>query len=127
MTIEVFKPDVEIKDALPITMTDAAIAYVRKQLKKQGSGIGLRLRIKTTGCSGKSYKPEIATSLEENEISFSVAEDILVVVNKNDFLLYLKGLRIDFQQQGLNSSFKYSNPNEKGTCGCGESFTITNN
>lgn len=122
MTIHTFNPEVEIKNLPPITMTPAAVNYVQKQIQKQGHGIGLRLRIKTTGCSGKSYKPEIADNVEENEITFPGAEAILIIVNKNDFMMYLKGLIIDFQQQGLNSSFKYTNPNEKGACGCGESF-----
>lgn len=123
MTIQTFNPEVEIKNLPPITMTPAAVNYVQKQIQKQGHGIGLRLRIKTTGCSGKAYKPEIANGVEENEITFSGAEDVLIIVNKNDFMMYLKGLIIDFQQQGLNSAFKYTNPNEKGACGCGESFT----
>ena len=107
----------------PITLTEAAIAYVRQQIHKRGKGIGLRIRIKTTGCSGKSYQPEIADTVEKDELIFKVTDDVAVITHKNDFIFYLKGVQIDFQRQGLNAAFKYLNPNEKGSCGCGESFT----
>lgn len=122
MTIQTFKPDTDISRLSPITMTEAAITYVRQQIQKQGKGIGLRLRIKTAGCSGKAYKPEIAEHIEQDELTFKITDDVVVLVSRNDFLLYLKGLQIDFQRQGLNAAFKYTNPNEKGACGCGESF-----
>ncbi len=124
MSINIFKPEQDIKNLPPITLTEAALNHVRMQIKKQQKGIGLRLRIKTTGCSGKSYQPEIAETIEADEMVFQVAEDVVVLANKTDYLLYLTGLVIDFQKQGLNAAFKYSNPNEKGACGCGESFTV---
>ncbi|MBI5447767.1 MAG: iron-sulfur cluster assembly accessory protein [Gammaproteobacteria bacterium] len=124
MTVSTFNPEKELATLPPITMTEAALAYVRQQIQKKGKGIGLRLRIKTAGCSGKAYKPEIAEAQEKDELMFPMAQDVCVLVSKSDFMRYLKGLNIDFQHQGLNASFKYTNPNEKGACGCGESFII---
>ena len=60
---------------------------------------------------------------EKDELVFKVTDDVVVITPKNDFIFYLKGVQIDFQRQGLNAVFKYLNPNEKGSCGCGESFT----
>lgn len=123
MKVETFSPEDVIKEQ-GIVMTAAAIEHVRKQMKKQEGSIGLRLRIKTVGCSGKSYKPEIAMSIEENELSFHVAEDVQLLVKRDDFFNYLKNLTIDFERKGINAIFKYINPNEKGSCGCGESFSF---
>lgn len=110
--------------AMPITLTEAAIAHLRNQFKKHPGAKGLRIKIKTTGCSGKSYQPELADHILPDELTFAVAPDVNIFVNPDDFLLYLKGLNIDYVKEGLNSGFKYINPNEKGSCGCGESFTI---
>ena len=125
MSVQTFKTDVtELMQTMPLTMTDDAIQYLRAQIKKQGHGAGLRIKIKTTGCSGKAYEPELIDNAQSHELSFKIADDLYLFVNPEDFLLYLKGLTIDYVKQGLNSGFKYINPNEKGSCGCGESFTI---
>ena len=86
MTIETFNPEQAIKDLSPITLTEAALDYVRQQIKKQGKGIGLRIRVKTAGCSGKMYKPEIAEQQETDEVIFQVTSDVAVLVTSTKSL-----------------------------------------
>ena len=125
MSVQTFKTDVtELMQTMPLTMTDDAIQYLRAQIKKQGHGAGLRIKIKTTGCSGKAYEPELIDNAQSHELSFKIADDLYLFVNPEDFLLYLKGLTIDYVKQGLNSGFKYINPKEKGGWGAGEGFTF---
>lgn len=123
MNIHHFSPEEMIlKQA--ITVSDAALEHIRKQMKKQTGSIGLRLGLKKAGCSGLRYQPEIVNHKAEDDIVFQVANDVLLLVKKSDFFSFLKGLHIDFKKQGMNATFSYENPNEKGSCGCGESFTI---
>lgn len=123
MTIHQFSPE-EMIQKQAITVSDAALEHIRKQMKKHTGSIGLRLGLKKAGCSGLRYQPEIVTSTTEDDITFQVASDVLILVKKTDFFSFLKGLHIDFKKQGMNATFSYNNPNEKGSCGCGESFTI---
>lgn len=106
-----------------VKLTDAAIDHVRKQIAKQGAGIGIRLSIKTTGCSGLSYVVDILQQTTEHDSVYAVDDQLLVAIDRKD-LPMLKGTTIDFVKQGLNHQFTYSNPNATGSCGCGESFTI---
>lgn len=107
---------------MSISMTDAAAQRVSTFLEQRGKGIGLRLGVKTTGCSGMAYVIEFADNVEDTD---NVYEDkgVKVIVDAKS-LVYLNGTQLDYTKEGLNEGFKFSNPNEKNTCGCGESFTV---
>jgi len=107
---------------MAITMTDAAADRVRRFLEGRGKGLGLRLGVKTTGCSGMAYVMEFADELDEGD---QVFEDrgVKVIVDPKS-LVYLDGTEVDYAKEGLNEGFKFVNPNEKDSCGCGESFTV---
>jgi iron-sulfur cluster assembly protein len=103
-------------------MTEKAANHIQSFLDKRGKGIGLRLAVKTSGCSGMAYVMEFVDELEEGD---EVFEDrgIKVIIDPKS-LVYLDGTEIDFAKEGLNEGFKFINPNEKDRCGCGESFTV---
>lgn len=105
-----------------ITLTDRAATHVRGYLAKRGKGIGLRLAVRTTGCSGLAYVLEFADEIAANDEVFE-ENDIKVVIDRKS-LVYLDGTEVDFTREGLNEGFKFRNPNVKDECGCGESFTI---
>jgi iron-sulfur cluster assembly protein len=107
---------------MSIHLTENAATQVQKQLAQRGGGLGLRVGVKESGCSGYSYVIEFADRLEENDRVF---EDFGVkLVVSDEHLPMLEGVRIDYQKQGLNAAFKFDNPNVKGSCGCGESFSV---
>ena len=103
-------------------MTDSAAAHVRRHLEQRGKGIGLRLAVRTTGCSGLAYVMEFADEVAANDEVFE-DHDLKVVVDKKS-LVYLEGTELDFRKEGLKEGFLFRNPNVKDECGCGESFTI---
>ncbi|MEQ6342790.1 MAG: iron-sulfur cluster assembly protein IscA [Gammaproteobacteria bacterium] len=107
---------------MSITLTAAAAEHVRKFLAKQGKGEGLRLGVKTNGCSGYAYTVDVAERIEAGD---KVYEDhgVKIVVDPKS-LLYLAGMELDYVKEGLNAEFKFNNPNVKNTCGCGESFSV---
>ena len=107
---------------MSITMTDKAAAHVRRHLEQRGKGVGLRLAVRTTGCSGLAYVMEFADEVAANDEVFE-DHDLKVIVDKKS-LVYLDGTELDFQKEGLNEGFLFRNPNVKDECGCGESFTI---
>lgn len=107
---------------MAITMTDAAADRVQSFLEKRGSGVGLRLGVRTSGCSGMAYVLEFVDDVNEED---EVFEDrgIKVIVDAKS-LLYIDGTELDFVKEGLNEGFQFNNPNANGECGCGESFTV---
>ena len=107
---------------MAITMTEAAATRARKFLEQRGKGIGIRLGVKTTGCSGLAYVMEFVDEIDETD---TVIEDkgINIIVDGKS-LVYLDGTEIDFVKEGLNEGFEFRNPNAKGECGCGESFNV---
>ena len=107
---------------MSITLTTAAADRVRQFLDNRGRGIGLRLGVKTTGCSGMAYVMEYADMLEDDDIVFEDHGVKLIVSPKS--LVYLDGTELDYTREGLNEGFKFNNPNVKDTCGCGESFNV---
>lgn len=107
---------------MAITLTDAAADRVKTFLDNRGKGIGLRLAVRTTGCSGMAYVIEFADELAENDQVFEDNEVTVVIDPKS--LVYLDGTELDFGKEGLNEGFKFNNPNVKDECGCGESFTV---
>ncbi|MGB7932612.1 MAG: iron-sulfur cluster assembly protein IscA [Gammaproteobacteria bacterium] len=107
---------------MAITLTDAAATRVKQFLDNRGKGMGLRLGVKTTGCSGMAYVIEYADALEEGDMVFE-DHGIKVIVNPRS-LVYLDGTELDYAKEGLNEGFKFNNPNVKDMCGCGESFNV---
>jgi iron-sulfur cluster assembly protein len=107
-----------------ITFTEPAIAKVVSQLKKRGKGAGIRIGVKTTGCSGLAYVLEYVDEYvyEESVTNFSQKDFVVLVSQKH--LPYVQGMVVDYVRNGLNEGFEFRNPNERDRCGCGESFRI---
>ena len=107
---------------MAITFTDTAAERVRTFLSQRGEGVGLRLGVKQTGCSGFAYVVNYADEVGPEDIVFD-SDDIQVVVDKSSLDL-IDGTEVDFVREGLNEAFKFRNPKATGECGCGESFSI---
>jgi iron-sulfur cluster assembly protein len=105
-----------------VTLTDRAAEHIKGYLDKRGKGLGLRLAVRTTGCSGLAYVIEFADEVAANDEVFE-DNDITVIIDKKS-LIYLEGTELDFTREGLNEGFLFKNPNVNAECGCGESFTI---
>jgi iron-sulfur cluster assembly protein len=105
-----------------ISVTPAAASKIARNLDRRGGGMGIRVGVRTTGCSGLAYVLEYVDTLQEGDDA-ELHDGFSVVVNKKD-QPYLSGLQIDYIRQGLNEGFEFTNPNEKDRCGCGESFRI---
>lgn len=107
---------------MAITLTENAAKQIEKQLQKRGSGIGLKLGVKTSGCSGYAYVLDYADEQAENDIVFEQF-GVKVLVSQAD-LDKLDGIELDYAREGINEAFKFNNPNVTGQCGCGESFSV---
>ena len=108
--------------AIGVTMTERAAQHVASYLAKRGRGIGLRLGVRTTGCSGMAYKLEYADVAQPEDRQFE-SHGVKIFVDPKS-LAYIDGTELDFAREGLNEGFKFNNPREKNRCGCGESFNI---
>jgi iron-sulfur cluster assembly protein len=107
---------------MSVSLTPSAAERVRSFLEKRGSGVGLRLGVKKTGCSGFAYVVNYADEVATDDVVFE-DQGVKVIVD-SDSLRYVDGTEIDFVRQGLNEAFKFRNPNVRGECGCGESFNV---
>ena len=107
---------------MSISLTASAAERVRSHLHSRGHGLGLRLGVKETGCSGFAYVVEYADATQPDDLMFET-QGVRVYVDRSN-LAFLDGTCIDFVRQGLNESFRFDNPNVKAECGCGESFTV---
>ena len=107
---------------MSISLTSAAADRVSSFLNRRGHGLGLRLAVKKTGCSGFAYVVNYADDLGAKDIVFE-DQGVKVIVDR-DSLGFIDGTEVDFVKQGLNEAFRFRNPNVKGECGCGESFTV---
>jgi len=105
-----------------VSLTVRAAEHVQRYIEKRGKGVGLRLGVRTTGCSGLAYKLEFADEIRPEDMSFE-SNGVRVLVDPKS-LAYLDGTELDFVREGLNEGFKFNNPNEKDRCGCGESFNV---
>ena len=105
-----------------ISLTKTASKKMQDALYHRGKGIGMRIGVRTSGCSGFAYVLEFADKLFEGDLEIE-DRGVTLVVNKKD-LVYLRGMEIDHVKKGLNEGFEFNNPNSKATCGCGESFTV---
>ncbi len=108
---------------MTITLTDSAVKRVRDMVSKRADGIGLRIGVVKSGCSGYSYALDYADSVADSDAIIE-QDDIKVVVDKESLPL-LEGMELDFVKEGLNQTFKFRNPNVTSECGCGESFSVT--
>ncbi len=107
---------------MAVTLTERAAKHVSNFIVRRGKGLGVRLGVKTSGCSGMAYKLEYADAAEPEDIVFE-SFGVKVLIDPKS-LPYLEGTELDFVREGLNEGFKFNNPNVKDQCGCGESFTI---
>jgi iron-sulfur cluster assembly protein len=105
-----------------ITLTENAAKHVERSLARRGKGVGLRLGVRTSGCSGLAYKLEYADEIRPEDHRFD-SHGIVVLVDPKS-LPYLDGTELDFTREGLNEGFKFNNPNVHDQCGCGESFNV---
>ena len=105
-----------------ITLTNTAAEKIQQQLARRGKGLGIRVGVKTTGCSGLAYVLEYVDIPKNEDMSF-IDQGIHIFVDPKS-LAYLDGIEIDWVKKGLNEGFDFINPNEKDRCGCGESFRI---
>ncbi len=107
---------------MSISLTENAAKHVKTYLEKHGEGIGVRLGVKTTGCSGMAYTIEFADQIEAEDHVFE-DKGVTVIISPKS-MVYLNGTQLDFAKEGLNEGFQFKNPNEKDRCGCGESFSV---
>lgn len=107
---------------MAITLTERAAIRVQNFMNNRGKGVGLRISVKTSGCSGMAYSLEFADEFDEDDLTFESCGVKLLVDAKS--LAYLDGTELDYAKEGLNEGFKFNNPNVKATCGCGESFSV---
>ncbi|MCI3205724.1 MULTISPECIES: iron-sulfur cluster assembly protein IscA [Pandoraea] len=107
---------------MAITLTEKAAQHVSRYLTRRGKGVGLRLGVKTTGCSGLAYKLEYADDVANEDTVFE-SHGVKVIVDPKS-LPYIDGTELDFAREGLNEGFRFNNPNVKDECGCGESFRV---
>ena len=107
---------------MSITLTEKAAKQIAKQLEKRGKGLGLGLGVKKAGCSGFAYVVEYADELHETDQIFE--QHGVKIIVKADAMELLEGVEVDYTREGINEAFRFNNPKAKGTCGCGESFTV---
>ena len=109
-------------EGMSVGLTDAAARHITRFMGRRGKGVGVRLGVKTTGCSGLAYKIEFADEIAPEDIIFE-QKGVKILVDPKS-LPYIDGTELDFVREGLNEGFKFNNPNERDRCGCGESFRI---
>ena len=107
---------------MAISLSESAARHVSNFIAKRGKGFGIRLGVKTSGCSGMAYKLEFVYNTESEDLVFE-SHGVKVVIDPKS-LAYLDGTELDFVKEGLNEGFKFNNPNVKDQCGCGESFNV---
>ena len=107
---------------MTVTVTPKAAVKIRKALDSRGGGIGLRVAVKTSGCSGYAYALEFVDAIEPEDLSFD-SEGVKILVDAKS-LPMVDGTQLDWVREGLNEGFQFNNPNAAATCGCGESFTV---
>jgi iron-sulfur cluster assembly protein len=106
-----------------ISVTDTATSKIQRLLKQRG-GMGIRLGVKTTGCSGLAYVLEYVDTYTDDQTTINYAQPDFVILVDKRHEVYLSGMTIDYVRQGLNEGFEFRNPNERDRCGCGESFRV---
>jgi iron-sulfur cluster assembly protein len=107
---------------MAVTLTEKAASHVQNFIAKRGKGVALRIGVRTSGCSGFAYKLEFADAVNPEDHQFE-SHGVKVVVDAKS-LPFVDGTQLDYTREGLNEGFKFSNPNVKDACGCGESFNV---
>ena len=107
---------------MAISVSESAAKHISNFLSKGGKGIGIRLGVRTSGCSGMAYKLEFVDEIHDGDIEFD-SNGVKVITDAKS-LTYIDGTELDFVREGLNEGFKFNNPNVKNECGCGESFNV---
>ena len=107
---------------MPVTLSERAANHIKNFLAKRGKGVGLKLGVRTSGCSGMAYKLEFVDEVSPEDLVFE-SNGVKVFVDAKS-LPYLDGMELDYAREGLNEGFKFNNPNVKDQCGCGESFNV---
>ena len=107
---------------MAISMTEAAVNHVARYLEKRGQGAGIRVGVRTSGCSGMAHVLEFIDAVEDDDQIFEF-DGVRVAIDPKS-LVYLDGTELDFVKEGLNEGFKFNNPNVRSECGCGESFNV---
>jgi iron-sulfur cluster assembly protein len=107
---------------MSVNLSEAAARHVNRYLAKRGKGVGVRLGVKTTGCSGLAYTLEYVDELAAEDLVFE-DHGVKVLVDPKS-LAYINGTTLDYVREGLNEGFRFNNPNERDKCGCGESFRV---
>ena len=107
---------------MSVTLYEAAARHVNRYLTKRGKGVGVRLGVKTTGCSGLAYTLEYVDALAPEDLVFE-EHGVKVLVDPKS-LAYIEGTQLEYVREGLNEGFRFNNPNERDKCGCGESFRV---
>lgn len=107
---------------MSVSLTESAARQIKKQLEKRGTGMGLKLGVKQSGCSGYAYTIDYADELKDGYIVFENF-GVKVIIAASD-LEFVDGIELDYRREGINEAFQFNNPNVKGTCGCGESFSV---
>jgi len=107
---------------MAVTLSASAAKHVANYIAKRGKGVGVRLGVRTSGCSGMAYKLEFADEVAPDDITFE-SHGVTVLIDPKS-LPYLEGTELDYTREGLNEGFKFNNPNVKDQCGCGESFNV---
>ena len=108
---------------MSIDVTESAARQIQKQLQKRGSGLGLRLGVKTSGCSGYAYVLDAVEAPAAEDLAMNVGDGVTVFVDPAS-LPMINGMEVDYVKEGLNRTIQFRNPNVTGQCGCGESFTV---
>jgi len=106
-----------------ITVTDKALKRIEHMVEQRGSGLGIRIAVKTTGCSGLAYVLEYLDTVEDVDIVTQIADNLSIAIDPKS-IVYLDGLEVDYVREGLNEGFQFNNPNVRSECGCGESFNV---
>jgi len=107
---------------MSVSLSEAAARHVNRYLTKRGKGVGVRLGVKTTGCSGLAYTLEYVDEMAPEDVVFE-EHGVKVLVNPKS-MAYIEGTQLDYVREGLNEGFRFNNPNERDKCGCGESFRV---
>lgn len=107
---------------MAVTLTEKAAQHIQRNIARRGKGLGLRVGVRTSGCSGMAYKLEYVDEADQHDNVYE-SFGVKVYVDPKS-LPYIDGTQLDFVREGLNEGFKFSNPKEKASCGCGESFTV---
>lgn len=107
---------------MSVSLTENAARQIQKQLAKRGKGVGLKLGVRKSGCSGYAYALDYADLVHEDDVVFE-GFGVKVIVGADDLLL-VNGIELDYRREGINAAFQFNNPNVTGTCGCGESFSV---